>query len=402
MDRKLSLAKLKNKHVLIIAPQPFYTDRGTPIAVKYVLEALSQLGATVDLLTLPMGDDIEIQGVEVHRVMNPLRLNTIPVGFSLAKLLFDVFLFGKAFFMLRRRSYDFIHGIEEAVFIAIVARGYLRIPIIYDMASSLPEHLGEKLLFRQKTVRTFIMWAERWALSKVAMVICSAGLGDRVREIVPNSKILNWHFPTELNTATAENLTDLRTELHIPDDALIVFYSGNFAEYQGVGLLFEAMPRVMDAIPNLYIVCIGANSASEIEAVYEVIDDVLRDRTRLIQRQPKNRVIDFYSLADVLVSPRSSLDNFPLKIFDYLGSGKPIVATDVPAHRCILNDSLALLVKPTSDDIAEGIIKILKDSNIRASLVRNALRFTQRELSWCSFVSLVQQIYEGAILQDET
>ena len=396
------MKEFANKRVLLIAPQPFYTDRGTPIAVKYVLEALSELGATVDLLTLPMGDHVEIQNVQIYRVMNPFRIDTIPVGFSVGKLLFDAMLFWKAFFMLRRHSYHCIHGVEEAVFLALVARGRSHIPVIYDMASSLPEHLGQKYPFKLKAIRDFIASAERWALSRAAVIICSAGLGDRVRKISPESRILDWRFPAVSTATTAEKLIELRNELGIPHESRIVFYCGNFAEYQGIGLLFKAMPLVMEEIPDLYFVCVGASDSNEIEAGYSMINNKFHDRVRLIGRQPRDCIKKYIALADVLVSPRSSLGNFPLKVFDYLGSGKPIVATDVPAHRCVLNERLALLVKPTPDGIADGVVKVLEDSDVRTSLISSGMDFSHRELSWDSFVSLISKIYENALRTTNT
>ncbi len=393
---------LTNKRVLLIAPQPFYTDRGTPIAVKYVLEALSELGVTVDLLTLPMGRHVQIKNVQIHRTGNIFRISNVPVGFSVGKLFFDVMLFWKVFLMLRRHSYHCIHGVEEAVFIALVARGRRRIPVVYDMASSLPEHLGQNYPFKFKAIRTFIAKAERWALSRAAVVICSAGLGDRVRKIAPEARILDWRFPAASISTTEEKLIELRNDLGIPRDSRIVFYCGNFAEYQGVGLLFKAMPLVMEEIPDLYFVCVGASDSKEIEAGYSMIDNAFHDRVRLIGRQPRDCIKNYIALADVLVSPRSSLGNFPLKVFDYLGSGKPIVATDVPAHRCVLNESLALLVKPAPEGIAEGVVKVLSDSEFRTSLVRSGMEFSHKELSWNSFVLLIAEIYENAIRTTNT
>ena len=68
------------RRVLVVAPQPFYEDRGTPIAVRQVVEGLSQLGYSVDLLTYPVGSGIQVPGVRLMRTANPLRFKSVPVG----------------------------------------------------------------------------------------------------------------------------------------------------------------------------------------------------------------------------------------------------------------------------------------------------------------------------------
>ena len=62
---------MSKKRILFISPQPFFQWRGSPIRVKYNLQALSDLGYEVDLVTLPFGEDVQIDGVTIHR-MSPI------------------------------------------------------------------------------------------------------------------------------------------------------------------------------------------------------------------------------------------------------------------------------------------------------------------------------------------
>src|SRR5262245_34490578 len=73
-------ADVQDRRILVVAPQPFYQDRGTPIAVHQVLQALSELGYLVDLLTFPVGLDVDIPGLEIIRAPNPLRIRRVPIG----------------------------------------------------------------------------------------------------------------------------------------------------------------------------------------------------------------------------------------------------------------------------------------------------------------------------------
>ena len=126
--------------VLMIAPQPFFSPRGTPISVLQRLKALSELGHQVDLLTYPIGENVKMDGLTIHRLPYTF-LHAVKVGPSLAKLLLDVFLFGQALALLSRRRYDVIHSHEEAAYFGILLAKVFRTRHVYDMHSSLPHQL---------------------------------------------------------------------------------------------------------------------------------------------------------------------------------------------------------------------------------------------------------------------
>lgn len=382
--------------VLLVAPQPFYADRGTPIAVRYVLHALHDLGLAADLLTVPIGKDVPVPGARIHRVANPLRAQSMPVGFSGTKVGFDLLIGWKMLGLLRGRRFQYVHAVEESVFLALLTKGRSGARVIYDMASALPEHLSKRPLFRSRPMQWLVSRAERWALSRVSVVICSAGLGDYVRRVAPDARVLEWRFPAVPPGVAPEVVAARRQELGIPSDARIILYSGNFAEYQGIDLLFGAVPGVLAEHPDTYLVCVGASDEREIEVGRSMLAGAPSERIRLLPRQPRELIEQYVAMADVLVSPRSSLGNFPLKVFDYLAAGKPIVATDVPSHRCVLDDSLALLCEPSARGLAEGMSRVLRDGALAATLATSALGFATRELSWPGFVDLIARIYTAA------
>jgi hypothetical protein len=150
------------RRVLLVAPQPFYEDRGTPIAVRQVVEGLSQLGYSTDLLTYPVGNDVQVPGMRLLRAANPVRIKHVPVGLSLKKLLLDIpltFALGRR---LRTGAYTCIHAVEEAAFPAVLLGRYHRVPVIYDMQSSLPEQLATYPGLRATPVQDLLHCLEAW------------------------------------------------------------------------------------------------------------------------------------------------------------------------------------------------------------------------------------------------
>jgi glycosyltransferase involved in cell wall biosynthesis len=94
-----------------------------------------------------------------------------------------------------------------------------------------------------------------------------------------------------------------------------------------------------------------------------------------------------------LVSPRIAGDNAPLKIFDYIGAERPIVATDITAHRAVLQDDKAILVEATPDALAQAILRVLQDEQLARRVASSARAFGRERLGWPAFVSEVEQIY---------
>ena len=80
----------------------------------------------------------------------------------------------------------------------------------------------------------------------------------------------------------------------------------------------------------------------------------------------------YIEAADIVISPRIAGTNTPLKIFSYLHWGKAIVATDIFSHRQVLNEKTALLSAPEPVALAEAILTLLKDEQLRRDLAAGA------------------------------
>ncbi len=129
--------------ILLLAPHPFFQARGTPLAVRMVLEFLSARGHHVDVLTLHEGEDVSIPNCRIYRIPPIPGVRSVRPGFSLKKVLCDAVMFVSCLRMVRRERYDLIHAVEESAFIAAAAGAVSGVPYIYDMDSSLAEQMVE-------------------------------------------------------------------------------------------------------------------------------------------------------------------------------------------------------------------------------------------------------------------
>lgn len=385
--------------VLVVAPEPFYEDRGTPIAVRCVIEALVELGYRVDLLTYPVGEDLPSLDVDIVRCANPFGFRSVPIGLSVRKLVLDVCLTAALRRRLNTGEYACVHAVEEAAFPAVVLAGRRGIPVIYDMQSSLPEQLGELPVFGLRPVQAVLRAAERWLLRRADFVVSSTGLAVRVGELAPETGRTEWRFPHEPEAVGADALGNLRAELRIPTDAPVVLYTGNFAPYQGLDLLLSAFGAVRARHPESVLVVVGARDEREARAFRDRTDEAVKEAVRVVTRLPRERMDAFLQTAEVLVSPRTAGSNLPLKVLDYLAAGGAIVATDIPAHRTVLNRENALLVEPEPAAMARGISRLLEQPELRDSLARGAGRYASDHLGWSTFVSALNEVYRRIVPQ---
>ena len=102
---------------------------------------------------------------------------------------------------------------------------------------------------------------------------------------------------------------------------------------------------------------------------------------------------DLLNAADILVSPRASGDNAPLKIFEYMASGKPIVATDILAHRIVLDESRAVLCGLDGAAVAESIAFLIRDPEHRQLISDAARKYMESRFTTDHFRDSLQGIY---------
>jgi len=386
--------------VLLIAPQPFYEDRGTPIAIHHVAHALVQRGWLVDILTYAVGRDVVSPEIRIIRFGTWFRFKTVPIGLSLKKVLLDTAMPWAIWKQLGRNKYDCLHAVEEAVYPALIFGRMADIPVIYDMQSSIAEQLSLHPLLRFLRPGRLLRWIERHACTRAATVVCSAGLARKYSQNLGASVAREWTFPGSGEQVASEDRLTHRLELGIPESRQIVMYAGNFERYQGISTLLAAVPLVLAACPETVFVLIGAGPGDMRRFSSQYARLIEQEKLILMPRQSRERVRQLLSIADVAVSPRASGSNFPLKVFDYLAAGLPVVASDIPAHRGPA-DSALILVPPTPLGIADGILSLLQNPQLAEMCRRDALEMGAKHLAWPVFCDQVVTVYEAALAKAE-
>ena len=388
----------------MIAPEPFFEPRGTPFSEFHRIRALTALGHQVDLVTYPFGRDVSMPGLRVFRCLRPPFVRGVKIGPSLAKIPLDLSL---SFTALRRAltdRYDAIHSHEEGGAIGVVLAAVLRIPHLYDMHSSLPQQLTNFAFSRSLLMRRGFLALERLMItrSRVVIVICPS-LEDTVRAIAPQARtVLIENAPgSSEEEATREEAMEIRRSLGLDGAASMVLYTGTFEAYQGLDLLFDAMAIVMATRPDARLVLAGGKPDQIVRARERARSAGVDKSTVFAGERPAEEIPAYLLAADVLVSPRSRGTNTPLKIYQYLRSGKPIVATRLLTHTQVLSDDTAVLTGATAAEFAGGILAALTDQARAAAIGKQARLMADTKYSYEAYLERTRQAC-AALLGDRS
>jgi len=382
-------------NILLLAPQPFFEVRGTPLAVLALVRALTGLGHTVDLLSFPQGEEVAVPGLRHLRSLK-LPVGRVRAGASLAKLVLDVPFMLEAGARMALGRYDVVHAVEEAAHLAAPLARLLRLPLVVDVDSSIPDQLRYSGFARRGPLPWLAEHLEAHALThSAAVVTVCTSLTEGVRAKAPLARVFQIEDPPLVEPGTAvapEAVAALRSSLGL-GPVPVVLYSGNFEPYQGVSLLAEAAARV----PEAQFLFMGGEPP-EIELL-RAQAAASGARCAFSGKRPPTELPGFLALADVLVSPRTQGENTPFKVYTYLASGKPLVATRIPTHTQLLDDELAFLVEPTAAGLAGGVKQALtrpKEARARAAAGRALI---ERDYSTARYEEKVARAY--AVLEAE-
>jgi glycosyltransferase involved in cell wall biosynthesis len=400
-----SAATRPSGRVLMVAPEAFFSVAGTPINILHMCKVLTEVGFEVHLVTLPLGRNLDMPQLTYHRVARIPGLNAVPIGFSFAKVAYDVLLAVRMFRLLRRKRFAAVHAIEDAALFAIPIARWFGTPAVMDLDSDLCSQLRNHGSAIVRPLGAIARPLRRLALRQSCCALTVAGALTRlVQAESPGTHVFEIKdIPGNELTRPADpdTVERMRQELDLPREWLIV-YTGNFDDRQGVATLIEAMPLVLARYPDSLLLLVGGEP-QQIELLRrQAARAGVEHAVRLIGKRPVEQMPEFMAMASVLVSPRIEPHVTPLKIFAYMASGRPIVATDLPTHTDVLDRNSSVLAPPSPSGLAEGIMRVFDEPTHSACLGLRAKQLIQSEHTYEAFRSKLAEVYAYVLAQDRT
>ncbi len=183
-------------------------------------------------------------------------------------------------------------------------------------------------------------------------------------------------------------------------DGPVVGYAGHLYPWKGPDVLIAAIER----LPGVRALVVGGLAGeADLERVRALADRVAPGRVTFAGQVDPPRVAGLLRQADVLVVPNtpgrvSAAYTSPLKLFEYMASGRPIVASDLPALREVLRpDENAVLVEAgDAGSLAGGLARVLGDAALASRLAAQA-REDVREWTWARRAERIEALLEAVM-----
>jgi glycosyltransferase involved in cell wall biosynthesis len=378
--------------ILLLAPQPFFQNRGTPIAVRLMAETLGKMGHDVHLLAFSEGENLALDHVTIHRIPSLPGLASVPPGFSLKKLCCDALMTAKSFWMQRKHHFDMVHAVEESVFIAMLLCFFFETSYIYDLDSWMSDQLLAKLAFLRPFRKFFESFEKTAVRHSVGVIPVCRAIEKKIRSFDKDKPLLRLEDISLLEDHCAAPREEPLREKYGCQGRLVM-YVGNLERYQGISLLLESFALIDPAALNCSLVIIGGTE-KDISKYQEMAQRLgIGSRSWFIGPRPSAALGMYLAQADLLVSPRTEGENTPMKIYSYMDSGKPILATKIISHTQVLDEGIAFLADPDPASMASELRRIFSDSAEAAKRAVRAKEIATAEYCRPAYEQKIMQFY---------
>jgi len=391
----------------MIAPTSFFADYGCHVRILEETRILQKLGHQVTIVTYHNGRDVE--GIDIRRTLPIPWRRHYEVGSSRHKLVFDALLGVKTLELLTRGHYDLIHAhLHEGALIAHLLGKFFGLPVVFDFQGSLSEEMiDHHFLRRQSFFYHPIRRLENWINHASSVIFTSTAHAERVLleqfgcdpaqvKVLPDCVNADVFRPAA--DFEESDLADLRRQLTIPDGHKVIVYLGLLAEYQGTGLLLQALQRILALHPDVYLLLMGFPGVQHYrqQAKSLGIDHAITFTGRVSYHE----VPRYLALGDVAVAPKLSITEGLGKLLNYMATALPTVAFDTPVAREYLGSDGHLAIRGDIESLAEKIIRALYPAATDKWSVEMGKRLRQRAMhlfAWDQAGQMIVNTYRELI-----
>ncbi len=402
----IETSETTGKKVLMIAPTPFFSDRGTHIRILEEALALERRGFTVTIVTYHIGQNLPeplAEKVEVRRILRLLFwYKKLEAGPDWQKIILDLMLIRKVFFLARTKRPDILHGhLHEGVLIGWIVQKVLfwrGMRLVADFHGSLTKEMVSHAYLRTGLLRRLFEWVESVVDDLGDIAVTSSW--KNTKEIAAiRKKNEPITVPDGVGTDEAESIDfprpALRRKYGIPEDSLVVTYTGALVANKGIQHFLSAIPLILAGDPRAHIVIAGF-PWNEVAAYFE--GKPWMDRVTPITPLPYFSLREILAMSDVGIDPKEEgVGQASGKMLQYMGAGLPVVCFDTENNREYLSDGGEYARVVSSVGLSDATLRLLRDPELRrrkgeANRVRAAERF-----SWDKTGEKLEEVYQSAL-----
>lgn len=379
--------------ILMLAPTPYFSDRGCHVRIYEEAKALIQKGHQVRIVSYHLGRDLA--PVEVDRTMAIPWYTKRDAGPSWHKLYLDLLLLFRALSSARQFRPDLIHAhLHEGVLVGWLLACWLRIPLLFDYQGSLSGESLQHGFFKSGSLlhRLFCLVERRLDRLADAIVTSSTAGSDELTQTwgVAPERVTAVPDGVDTNVFHRLNKSQARARLGLDDQVPVIVYLGLLNCYQGTDLLLEAAKLLIQKGKMFHLVMMGFPEERYRQQAADLHIDGFISFTGKVDYADAPLLL---SAGDIAVSPKIASTEANGKLLNYMACGLPVVAFDTPVNRELLGADGIYARLGDAEDLARCLAETLSD---REQLRLLGRRMRERALSvhsWDMRVALLESAY---------
>ncbi len=379
--------------VLMIAPTPYFADRGCHVRIFEEARALTLLGHDVRIVTYHLGRDMP--DIPTYRIRQVPWYRKLAAGPSWHKPYLDILLFFKALSVARKLKPHILHAhLHEGAFLGVFLKKILKIPFVFDCQGSLTTEIIDHGFVASGSIPyRFFRSIEKFINRMADFIVTSSGAGatDLVEKwSVEAHKVRSIIDGVDCNEFRPFSKETARRELGIPQDRRVAVFIGVLNRYQGVDLLIDVMRAIKRKALPVHFLIMGFPE----ETYRRMAEDAgVGDCVTFTGRIDYGKAAFYLSAGDIALSPKISVSEANGKLFNYMACSLPTVVFDTPVNREILGDAGVFARYGDAAHFAASLESLVNDEGRRLELGGMARDKAEREHSWRARGKELEGIY---------
>lgn len=391
-------------HILVVAPTPFFSDRGTHIRILEEAFALEQLGHTVTIATYHIGKNIPSflgSQIDVRRIRRLLFwYKKLEAGPDWQKIILDLLLIKKTLFLARTKRPDIIHGhLHEGVLIGWIVQKILfwrDIKLVADFHGSLVKEMLSHRYLGQGFLKRIFRWIEERIDNLGDAAVTSSWENTeevrRIRKGKSTETLLDGVRLEMFQSLPARSV--LRDRYGIPKDKIVVMYTGALIPNKGITFLLDAIPLLAERNSQVHFVIAGF----PVDKIASYLStDIFRTRVTIISPLSYFVLPEVLALADIGVDPKEEVvKQASGKLLQYMGAGLPIVCFDTKNNQEYLGKGGSYAQEISASGLADAIESLLEDA-VTFKQQGEINRERAQGFTWKKSACFLENIYENIL-----
>ena len=383
--------------ILMLAPTPYFSDRGCHVRIYEEARTLVALGHDVRIITYHLGRDMP--EIPVIRIPDIPWYSRLEAGPSWHKLYLDALLFIKATPVVLKFRPHIIHAhLHEGAFLGYILKKLAKVPLVFDYQGSLTGECIDHGFFPASSLAAKLFRFIEHKINGFAdriITSSSAGAAELINTWGTNpKKIVAVIDGVDTDVFQPYAIQEARQRLNISENMPVIAYLGVLNRYQGIDLLLD---------------CISILKSKSVNAHFLIMGYPCEHYKTLAESKGLSSMISFtgkidykdapmlLSAADIAITPKLSLTEANGKIYNYMACGLPVIAFDTPVNREALGDTGVYAKYGDAEDMAVKIIELLESPEERCLLAKLVRNKAVNDHSWKARGNLLVEVYRTAM-----